>query len=58
MLHAIFHRTEVLEKSIRSEIGEEAFIDTLATQLSVLLVENKWITLPKNVKPTVKRINE
>lgn len=58
ILHIITARNNVLRAAIRPEIGEEAFVDTLATELADLLVTNGWVTLPKSVKPTLKRVNQ
>jgi hypothetical protein len=56
ILHCIFQRNPLLTASVRPEIGEEAFIDTLGCELAYLLVSNQWITLPDEVPVTTTRI--
>jgi len=57
ILHAVFHKNAVLTAALRPEIGDEAFIHTLANELACLLVDNGWVKLPQIVKPTETRIN-
>ncbi len=62
LIHEIFHslmqRNPLLRASIKPEVGEEAFVDTLSCELAYLLVSNGWVELPENVPVTEKRINE
>ncbi len=58
ILHSLLQRNTLLRASIKSEVGEEAFVDTLACEVAYLLVSNGWIELPENVPVTEKRINE
>lgn len=57
ILHAIFNTNEVLTAALRPEIGDEAFISTLANELAFLLVDNGWVKMPEVVTPTITRIN-
>ncbi len=57
ILHVILARNSTLRASIRPEIGEEPFVDTLATELADLIIANGWLKLPTTVKATMKRIS-
>jgi len=56
ILHVIFARNSLLKAAIRPEVGDEAFVDTLACELAFLLDSNGWIDLPKEIPVTKQRI--
>ena len=57
VLHAILHRNQTLRHSIKPTIGEEAFVATLADELSGILLAN-GLELPRAVKATEIRIRK
>jgi len=56
ILHTIFHKNKMLPAALSSQDLEEPFIDTLATELTQLLVQNKWVELPTVAPPVTHRI--
>jgi len=49
-LHALFYRNPLLAKYVNDE---ESFIETLALEIAIILIENKLVNLPK--KPPITR---
>ena len=56
VLHAVFNRNRMLREVVKSKNMEESFIDTLATELTILLIENGWIKQMEEGPPITKRI--
>lgn len=56
MLHAVFSRNRMLKAALQSADMEEPFIDTLASELAVLLAENGWIEQSEEDLPITERI--
>jgi len=51
VLHGVFARNQALNLALRSDEVVEPFIDALTSELSLLFIENGWITLPKQQPP-------
>lgn len=55
LLHAIIQRNKMLKVALKDGL-EESFVDTLATEITSVLFDNKWIKMPKQGPPITKRI--
>lgn len=56
ILHGILLRNRMLQVAFKADM-EEPFVDELALQLALILVNNGWITLPTAHPPVTIRIN-
>ncbi len=55
VLHALFNRNKMLKTAIMPDM-EEAFITTLASEITLILLDNKLVTLPAKGPPITTRI--
>ncbi len=57
ILHAVFNRNRMLRAALQSDDTEEPFIDTLSTELALLITEN-CLETPLKLPPITRRLAE